>query len=89
MITDQQLARAEPFEMGATRNHWILHLAEGLLLVGFGIVAVFMPFAVGIALVGWLFLFGGLAGLLTTLLRWQAPGFGWSLLSAISTSRSL
>jgi uncharacterized membrane protein HdeD (DUF308 family) len=44
-----------------------------------------MPPAVGIALFGWLFLAGGIAGLVTTLVMWRVPGFWWSLLSAVFT----
>ena len=56
-----------------------------MILVVLGLLAVFMPPAVGIALFGWLFLTGGIVGLITTLMMWRLPGFWWSLLSAIST----
>src|SRR5438045_9210371 len=85
MMTSQLLNGVQPVGVRTVRNHWILHLSEGALLIALGILAVFMPFALGIALVGWLFLLGGLAGLITTVLMWRAPGFRWSLLSAIST----
>jgi uncharacterized membrane protein HdeD (DUF308 family) len=85
MRINQQIDAAQPLGRRTVRNHWGLHLSEGILLIGLGILAVLMPPGVAIALVGWLLLLGGLAGLITTVLMWQAPGFRWSLLSAIST----
>ena len=64
-------------------RHWKLELAEGVLLIMLGCVAVFVPFGLGIALFMWLFLIGGIAGLATTLLMPEAPGFRWSLASAL------
>ena len=67
------------------REHWKLFLAEGILLVVLGILAIVVPqvatFAVTIFL-GWLFLISGVVGLITTYMARQAPGFWWSLLSA-------
>ena len=66
----------------SSRHHWVLQLSEGIILIILGFVAVFMPFGVGIAAFGWLFLIGGATGLITTLVMRHAPGFWWSLLSA-------
>jgi len=63
----------------------MLHLIEGAILVLLGVLAGFMPPWFGIALFGWLFLIGGIAGLVTTLVMRRAPGFWWSLLSAVFT----
>jgi len=63
----------------------MLHLIEGGILVVLGVLAGFMPPWFGIALFGWLFLIGGIAGLVTTLVMRRAPGFWWSLLSAVFT----
>jgi uncharacterized membrane protein HdeD (DUF308 family) len=66
--------------------HWQLFLIEGIALIGLGIVALMLPaFAsIGIAiLLGWLLLFGGVFGFLTTIVGRHAPGFGWSLTSSL------
>ena len=68
------------------REHWKLFLIEGIILVVLGALAIIVPpiatLAVAIFL-GWLFLISGVAGLITTFMARQAPGFWWSLLSAV------
>lgn len=69
--------------MGA---HWKLILAEGILLLILGVVALAAPFVAGVAtalLLGWLFLFSGIAGLVFTYQSRRDPGFWWALLSAV------
>jgi uncharacterized membrane protein HdeD (DUF308 family) len=85
MMTNQQLDMMRPDNAGTVRDHWILYLIEGGILVLLGVLAAFMPPWFGIALFGWLFLVGGIAGLITTFVMWHAPGFWWSLLSAVFT----
>jgi len=85
MTTNQQSELRPPDNAGAARGHWMLHLIEGGILVVLGVLAGFMPPWFGIALFGWLFLIGGIAGLVTTLVMRRAPGFWWSLLSAVFT----
>ncbi len=67
-------------------EHWRLFLVEGIVLLVLGVAAIAIPpvatFAVEI-LIGWLLLASGIVGLITTLRMRQAPGFGWSLCSAI------
>ena len=67
-------------------DHWKAFLVEGIVLVILGSAAVLVPplatLAVAIFL-GWIFLIGGIAGLISTLSMRQAPGFGWSLVSAL------
>jgi uncharacterized membrane protein HdeD (DUF308 family) len=68
------------------RDHWKLFLIEGIVLVVLGILAIVIPplATIGVTiLLGWLFLFSGIAGLITTFGARHAPGFWWSLLSAI------
>jgi hypothetical protein len=84
-MTNQQLDLMRPENAGAVGDHWILYLIEGGLLVLLGVLAAFMPPWFGITLFGWLFLVGGIAGLITTFVMWHAPGFWWSLLSAVFT----
>src|SRR5438105_1133531 len=71
-------------EAGVTRHrHWKLELGEGAVLVILGGMAAFLPFGLGVALFIWLILLGGIAGLVTTLVMRKAPGFWWSLASAV------
>ena len=68
------------------REHWKLFLVEGIILVILGLLAIIIPplATIGVTIVlGWLFLFSGIAGLITTFGARHAPGFWWSLLSAI------
>jgi uncharacterized membrane protein HdeD (DUF308 family) len=68
------------------RGHWRLFLTEGIALVILGTAAIMLPqvatFAAEI-LVGWLILISGIVGLINTFRMRSAPGFGWSLLSAL------
>jgi uncharacterized membrane protein HdeD (DUF308 family) len=68
------------------REHWKLFLTEGIILVVLGLIAIVVPPIATIAvtiLIGWLFLISGIAGLITTFGARHAPGFWWSLLSAV------
>src|SRR5438270_658478 len=70
----------------AVREHWKLFLVEGVILVILGILAIIIPplATIGITIfIGWLFLISGVAGLITTFGARHAPGFWWSLLSAV------
>ncbi len=72
--------------VGAIHEHWGLFLAEGIILVLLGVVAIVVPPIATIAftfIIGWVFLFGGAAGLFTTFYIGRAPGFWWSLISAL------
>lgn len=69
----------------ALREHWVLFLVEGVVLLVLGATAVVLPPIATLAvtiLFGWLFLVSGIVGLVTTFWMRQAPGFWWSLLSA-------
>jgi uncharacterized membrane protein HdeD (DUF308 family) len=68
------------------REHWKLFLAEGIILVILGIIGIIVPPIATLAVeifVGWLLLISGIAGLITTFGARHAPGFWWSLLSAL------
>lgn len=70
----------------AVRRHWILFLAEGIVLVILGILALMAPTIASVAATvffGWILLLSGIVGLFTTLRARAAPGFGWSLVSAL------
>ena len=67
-------------------EHWVLFLVEGIVLVVLGLLAIVLPPIATLAveiLFGWLFLISGIVGLVTTFWMRQAPGFWWSLLSAV------
>jgi len=67
-------------------EHWVLFLIEGIVLVVLGLIAIVLPPIATLAveiLVGWLFLISGILGLITTFWMRGAPGFWWSLLSAV------
>ncbi len=68
-------------------DHWRVFLAEGILLIILGAAAIVVPFIAGVAatvFVGWVFLLAGILGLVATFRARGAPGFGWSLASAIA-----
>jgi uncharacterized membrane protein HdeD (DUF308 family) len=71
----------------AMHEHWRLFLAEGIILTVLGLAAILLPFLAGLAatiFLGWLFLIAGIVGLVFTFRARGAPGFGWSLLSALA-----
>jgi uncharacterized membrane protein HdeD (DUF308 family) len=64
----------------------VLYLVEGIALVVLGIAAIVVPPAATLAttlVVGWILLFSGVFGLISTFWTRGAPGFWWSLLSAL------
>jgi uncharacterized membrane protein HdeD (DUF308 family) len=69
----------------ALHQHWKLYLAEGIVLVVLGLIAIVIPPLATLTvtfLFGWLFLVSGVMGLITTFWMRNAPGFWWSLISA-------
>lgn len=72
--------------VNAIHEHWVLFLVEGIVLVILGALAILVPPLATITvtiLIGWLFLISGAVGLFTTFWMRHAPGFWWSLLSAL------
>ena len=70
----------------AAHEHWVLFLVEGVVLVVLGATAIVIPVIATLAatiVLGWLFLVSGIMGLVTTFWMRQAPGFWWSLISAV------
>ncbi len=83
MSTDQDFERAIK---SALHTHWVLFLIEGLVLVLLGAIAIVVPPLATLTytiLIGWVFLISGAVGLVTTFWMRHAPGFWWSLLSAV------
>lgn len=73
---------------GHLRGWKNLFLIEGAIMIVFGAIAILLPPIAGLAVVillGWLLMGSGVLGLVTTFLNRAAPGFWWSLLSAIIT----
>jgi uncharacterized membrane protein HdeD (DUF308 family) len=71
---------------GAVGRHWVLFLSEGIALVVLGLLALMAPTIASVAatvLFGWILLLSGVVGLMATFRARQAPGFWWSLLSAL------
>jgi uncharacterized membrane protein HdeD (DUF308 family) len=70
----------------ALHEHSGLFLAEGIILVILGLLAIVVPPLATLAvtiLIGWLFVISGIAGLVMTFMARRAPGFWWALLSAV------
>ena len=83
--TNPDIAQLQRAVAGALHRHWKLYLAEGVLLLVLGVIAVIVPPLATLAvtiLFGWLFLVSGVMGLLTSFWMRAAPGFWWSLISA-------
>jgi uncharacterized membrane protein HdeD (DUF308 family) len=65
---------------------WMMFLVEGIVLLALGFLAILIPplATLGVTILfGWLFLISGAMGLIATFWARQAPGFWWSLVSAV------
>jgi uncharacterized membrane protein HdeD (DUF308 family) len=70
----------------ALRENWHLLLIEGVILALLGAAAIIVPQVATLAvtiLLSWVFFISGVVGLITTFMMRQAPGFWWSLFSAV------
>jgi uncharacterized membrane protein HdeD (DUF308 family) len=70
----------------AVQKHSTAFIIEGIILVLLGMLAIFVPLFATITvtiILGWIFLASGILGLITTFGARQAPGFWWSLVSAL------
>jgi uncharacterized membrane protein HdeD (DUF308 family) len=68
------------------RKHSTVFLIEGVVLLVLGALAILLPPFATLAVTiifGWIILFSGLIGWVTTLGARGAPGFWWSLVSAV------
>jgi uncharacterized membrane protein HdeD (DUF308 family) len=80
------LDRLQSAVANSLHMHWRLFLTEGIVLLLLGVLAIVVPPIATIAveiLIGWVLLLSGAVGLIATLRARSAPGFGWSLVSAI------
>ena len=67
-------------------HHRVMFLIEGIVLVVLGILAILAPQIASLAATvffGWILLLSGVMGLIFTLRARRAPGFVWSLISAL------
>lgn len=70
----------------AIHAHWKLFLAEGIVMVVLGLLAIAVPEFASLAitiLIGWLFFIGGIFRTISVLQHRRMPGFAWSLLTAV------
>jgi uncharacterized membrane protein HdeD (DUF308 family) len=66
--------------------HWKLFLAQGIVMMVLGVLAVAVPNIATLAVeifVGWLFFAGGIFRAISVWHSRRAPGFAWSLLAAV------
>src|SRR5258705_519420 len=80
------LDRLQSAVANTLHEHWRLFLTEGVILFILGVLAIVVPPIATIAvevLIGWLLLMSGIVGLIATFRTRSAPGFWWSLLSAV------
>jgi uncharacterized membrane protein HdeD (DUF308 family) len=85
-MNDPGIERMQSTLARTVRDHWVAFLVEGIILAVLGLLAIVLPQVAGLAvtlLLGWLFLFSGVVGLFMTFWMRHAPGFWWSLLSAV------
>jgi uncharacterized membrane protein HdeD (DUF308 family) len=77
---------AEHIAQKTLRDHWKLFLTEGIVLVVLGMAAILIPVLASVVIavfLGWLFAVGGIVSLIATIMARRAPGFWWSLISAL------
>jgi len=80
------LAQVRAVFAKSLHDHWVLYLIEGLVLLGLGVAAIILPVFATLSItlvIGWILLASGILGLMTSFMARQAPGFWWSLISAL------
>lgn len=85
MTSPEEFSRLQSAMNQAVRTHWKAFLFEGILLVVLGVAALVLPPLASLAtaiFLGWMFLIGGIGGLIATYWARSTPGFWWSLVSA-------
>ena len=85
-ISPAEIDRLRRVALASLHEHWRFYLIEGIILIALGAAAIIVPPIATLAVtifVGWLFLISGVVGLFTTFRMRGAPGFWWSLISAV------
>jgi uncharacterized membrane protein HdeD (DUF308 family) len=80
------LASVQAAIRSAVREHFKLFLAEGIVLILLGVLAILLPKIASVAvtiIIGWIFFVSGIMGLIATFGVRGAPGFWWSLISGV------
>ncbi|WP_407156271.1 HdeD family acid-resistance protein [Bradyrhizobium sp. STM 3557] len=84
-FSNPTLSDAERTVQQAMRTYWGLFVAQGVIMMVLGIIAIIWPAVSTLAVdiyVGWLFLLSGITGLVTMFFALTVPAFLWSLLTA-------
>ena len=80
-MAEDYRSNAELFMEGAERaaqSHWLILLVEGIALILFGILALFIPKLITLGItsaLGWAFLFGGIAAIFVYVRLYRASAF--------------
>jgi uncharacterized membrane protein HdeD (DUF308 family) len=85
-IDQTEIERLQRAAVASVREHWLLFLIEGIILLVLGLLAIIVPPIATLAVtifIGWLFLISGIVGLITTFWMRREPGFWWALLSGV------
>ena len=85
-INPENFKKIQAAVVTSLHEHWGLFLSEGIVLIILGIAALLLPAVASIAaaiVIGWVVLLSGVVGLISTLRMRSAPGFWWSLFSAL------
>ena len=85
MTSPEEFTRLQSAMDRAVKTHWKAFLFEGILLMVLGVAALVLPPLASLAtaiFLGWMFLIGGIGGLIATYWASSTPGFWWSLVSA-------
>ena len=89
MVTTNQYSNGDRLPEPVARpihDHWIFFLVEGVAIILLGLLAIVVSSITSsevTIVLGWVFLVSGAIGLATTYWARQAPGFWWSLVSAL------
>ena len=86
MSLDAEAATFRQHLATSLHEHWRFYLIEGIILVLLGGAAIVVPQVATLSvaiIIGWILLFSGAVGLVSTFRMRPAPGFWWSLVSAL------
>jgi uncharacterized membrane protein HdeD (DUF308 family) len=84
--TNPDIQRMQAAVAASLHQHWGLFLTEGIVLLVLGIIAILLPPLATLAVeivIGWVLLLSGIVGLISSFKMRSAPGFWWSLFSAL------
>lgn len=86
MVISSDNAQINSALRASLRDHRGMFLIEGIVLVVLGVLAILAPRVASLAATlffGWILLLSGIIGLISTIRMRHAPGFVWSLISAV------